>query len=109
MVVVLLSDWIYSVWVGDEVEVPMSLSICMAIYMYELIYSQTYSYFLNGIGALRIQLWFTLLAAVMVVPLSLLLGRIYGLEGICIALIAVNLPGAIANKYKFDKVFKIKK
>lgn len=109
VVVVLLSDWIYSVWVGDEVEVPMSLSICMAIYMYELIYSQTYSYFLNGIGALRIQLWFTLLAAVMVVPLSLLLGRIYGLEGICIALIAVNLPGAIANKYKFDKVFKIKK
>ena len=108
VVVVLLSDYIYSVWIGNQVQVPMSLSVCMAIYMYELIFSQTYSYFLNGIGALRIQLWFTIFAAVMVVPLSLFLGRRYGLEGICIALIVVNLPGAIANKYKFDKVFRRK-
>ena len=104
--VVLLSDFIYSGWVGNRVKVPMSLSVCMAIYTFELIFSQIYSYFLNGIGALKIQLWFTILAAILVVPLSIFLGRELGLEGICIALITVNLPGAIANKYKFDKVFK---
>ena len=106
VVVVLLSDFIYSGWVGNRVKVPMSLSVCMAIYTFELIFSQIYSYFLNGIGALKIQLWFTILAAILVVPLSIFLGRELGLEGICIALITVNLPGAIANKYKFDKVFK---
>ena len=108
VVVVLLSNYIYSVWVGDKVEVPMSLSVCMAIYTYELIFSQTYSYFLNGIGALRIQLWFTIFAAVVVVPLAVFMGKTLGLDGICIALIIVNLPGAIANKYKFDKVFRSK-
>lgn len=106
VVVVLLSEYIYKVWIVDQVQVPMSLSICMAIYIYELIFSQTYSYFLNGIGALKMQLWFTLFAAIMVVPLSVFLGHKFGLDGICIALIVVNLPGAIANKYKFDKVFR---
>lgn len=106
VIIVLLSDYIYSIWIGDQVKIPMSLSVCMAIYTFELIFSQTYSYFLNGIGVLRIQLWFTIFAAIIVVPLAMFLGRRFGVEGVGIALIAVNLPGAIANKYKFDKLFR---
>ena len=50
---------VYRIWVGSEVVVPMSLSWSMAAYMMIVIFSLSYSYFLNGLNALNLQLLFT--------------------------------------------------
>lgn len=54
-----------------------------------------FSVFLNAIGRLKIQVVLAGLAAAAFVPLSLWLGKPYGVEGVCGALILISLPFAI--------------
>ena len=109
LLLVLFSQWIYRIWIGGEVNIPKSLSILMAVYIFELIYSQAYSFFLNGMGKLNLQLLMTILAAVAFYPLSYFMGKSYGLNGICMCLILVNLPGTIVNVLQFNYVIKKKR
>lgn len=102
--VVVTSKWIYRIWVGDMVDVPFTLSLYMAIYLFEIIFSQAYSFLLNGMGVLNLQLIMTSLAALLFVPLAMLIGGRLGIEGICIALIIVNFPGTVANVLQFNHV-----
>lgn len=106
-IMVLLSDIIFSIWIGDEVQIDIKLSITMAIYVFTLIYSMRYSYFINGIGKLRLQLIFTISAAIIFVPLVCLVVK-YTNSIICFVIVMclVNIPGLIINKIQFYKLIK---
>ena len=69
---VVLSPWVYSIWIGDSITIDIRMSIVMASYIFILIYSMRYSYFINGIGKLRLQLIFTTSAAILYIPLAYL-------------------------------------
>jgi len=99
-----LSSFIYHIWVGDSIHVPESLSILMAIYIFILVLSLSYSIFLNGIGILRLQVWNTVAAAILFLPLTLGFGLHYGIQGITLVLILVNLSGVIFNILQFNKI-----
>lgn len=101
----LVSPYIYEAWVGDEVYIPMSMSAAMASYIMVVILSQRYSYFLNGIGALRIQIIFTVPATLLFVPLTLVMCSMWhDVSSIVIVMCAVNLPGLVANCWKFNRI-----
>lgn len=101
---VAVSKWVYALWVGSDVQIPIEMTICMAIYMMIIIYSLCYSYFLNGIGALNLQIIFTLSAALLYFPCAYLLSRWMGVTGMLLALCMVNIPGAIVNRLQFNKI-----
>lgn len=101
---ILCSGFAYKIWVGSKVHIPLELSIGMALYVFTIIYSLSYSYFLNGMGALKLQLYFTVLAAVLYIPTAVLISDRLGITGIIFALCFVNIPGAIINKIQFTKI-----
>lgn len=104
LLMVLLSDMVYKVWVGDKVVIPIELSAVMAIYIFIYIWSLSFSYFLNGLGRLRIQMYCTLLAALCFYPVCSYLGERYGLLGVTMGMCIINLPGAVLNTIQFNKV-----
>ena len=61
-----ISPWVYEKWIGDSCDVPFMMTCMMAIYIFLLILSMRYSYFLNGIGALRLQLYMTIMTVVFI-------------------------------------------
>ena len=71
IIMVFLSPWVYSIWIGNSVTIDIRMSIVMAAYIFTLIYSMRYSYFINGIGKLRLQLIFTTAAAIVFIPYHL--------------------------------------
>ena len=78
----------------------------MAVYMFVIMYSLSYSSFLNGIGALSLQLIFTTAAAVVFIPLTLLLFRWTGsINCVIIAMITVNVPGLVVNHLQFYRIY----
>ncbi len=99
-----VSKWVYPIWVGSEVQIPIEMTICMAFYMMIIIYSLCYSYFLNGIGALNLQIICTLTAALIYFPCAYLLSLWMGVTGMLLALCLVNIPGAIVNRLQFNKI-----
>ena len=78
----------------------------MGLYTLVIIYSSAYSFFLNGFGLLRLQVIMTLTAAVLLIPIAVILGRWLGINGITLALCLVNTPGMIVNMIQYNKVIK---
>ncbi len=105
ILMVVLANPIYKLWVGEGVKIPLSLSISMACYLWILIVSMRYSYFLNGIGALRIQLFFTTLAAAVFIPIAWYSCKTWGtVTSLVVVMCLVNLPGLIANVWYFNRI-----
>lgn len=104
VVMVAVSRPVYHLWVGTSVEIPTTMSAAMALYIFIVICSLCYSYILNGIGTLSLQLIFTVGAAVAYFPLSWLLSRYIGITGMILALATVNLPGAVVNRLQYRKL-----
>lgn len=104
LIMIVCSKWVYSVWVGQNISIPLSMTIFMAAYMLIIIYSLCYSYFLNGIGKLRLQIICTSIAAIGYFPIAYYLGKAIGIIGFLIALCLVNIPGAIINHIQFNRI-----
>lgn len=104
-VMVIISPWVYSFWIGDSVTIDFRMSLMMAIYIFILIYSMRYSYFINGIGKLRLQLIFTTTAAVLFIPLAYLTTQwTHSIVWFMIIMCLVNIPGLIVNRIQFYKL-----
>ena len=105
VMMVILSPWVYSIWIGDSVTIDVRMSIVMATYIFILIYSMRYSYFINGIGKLRLQLIFTTAAAVLFIPLAYLTTQwTHSIIWFMIVMCLVNIPGLIVNRIQFYKL-----
>jgi Na+-driven multidrug efflux pump len=103
-IMILLSSVIYGIWIGNKVEIPLSITVLMAIYNFIIMWSQAYSYFLNGMGKLKLQAINTVIVAFCFYPLCRYLGREFLVPGILIGMCIVNLSGAIINTIQFNLV-----
>lgn len=102
----LVSPFVYNIWIGDKCHVPYGMTVMMAIYIFLLVDSTRYSYFLNGIGALRLQLYMTVMVVVFI-PLAWFVSHvahdiIYFMAVMCVCLI----PSIVVNKIQFHKILK---
>lgn len=105
VLMVLLSNNVYQIWVGNEIVIPIDLSASIALYVFIQILSLRYSYILNGLNILRIQLLFIIPATIVFFPLVWYtcntLGTITSLVWVmCI----INTPGLIANAWKYYRL-----
>lgn len=105
LMMLVLSPWVYSIWIGNSVTIDIRMSIVMATYIFILIYSMRYSYFINGIGKLRLQLIFTTAAAIVFIPLAYLTTQYtHNIIWFMIVMCLVNIPGLIVNRIQFHKL-----
>ena len=105
IVMIILSDTIYAIWIDRHTVIDIKMSIVMAAYIFILIYSMRYSYFINGIGKLRLQLICTTAAAVLFIPLAYLTTQwTHSIIWFMIIMCLVNIPGLIVNRIQFYKL-----
>ena len=104
VVMVILSPWVYDVWIGDKCDVPFSMTAMMALYVFLLVLSMRYSYFLNGIGALRLQLYMTTVT-VFYIPLAWLVSKETGdILWLMIVMCLCIAPSIFVNMIQFHKI-----
>ena len=104
LLMVVVSKWIYKIWIGSSVTIPLSLTLMMAVYDAVILWSLSYSVFLNGFGKLRLQTIMAILMAVLIIPLSYVCGRRLGIIGIVGLLCLFHSIALIINKIQFDKL-----
>ena len=109
IVMTFLATPIYAIWVGSEVHISHMTNILMATYTLLIIYSLAHSVILNGLGKLRLQIVFTTIAAMVFIPYALALRESLGVNGVIVAMILANLPGAIANAWQYRHLMKTAK
>ena len=101
---VVFSPIVYSIWIGDSIHIPFKMTFLVALYICVLLFSMTYSYFLNGMSLLKIQSFNTIIVGILFIPVSIYLGKVIGLYGVVIALIAANVSGALLNYIQLNKI-----
>ncbi|WP_461096072.1 lipopolysaccharide biosynthesis protein [Spirosoma luteolum] len=77
-----VSPYLFQLWIGQTVTIPFSLSLCMAIYSGAMMWYMIHVYLLNGVGKVRLQLILILISAALNVPLAIGFGKWFGLPGI---------------------------
>jgi O-antigen/teichoic acid export membrane protein len=97
VIMVFFADRFYDLWLRRHVNIPFSLSAAMGAYVVIVAWSSIFSYFINGTGKIRLQLFVAVLISAAMIPLALLLAGPGGLRttGVVLALCTVLLPGAV--------------
>jgi O-antigen/teichoic acid export membrane protein len=82
---VVSAKFLFKIWLGDLVKINYTLSIAMGGYAICYTCLALNCYFLNGIGKLRIQLLLYFLVSVTNVPLGIVMGKLWGIEGVVLS------------------------
>lgn len=104
IIMMLGSQWAYSIWIGNEINIPLSVSILVGISVIINIWNAIFSQFLNGVGKIKLQLWVGISAALLNVPLAIIMGKTIGVEGILLANITVLIFSAFLYPIQYRKL-----
>ncbi|MFH0865864.1 MAG: oligosaccharide flippase family protein, partial [Bacteroidota bacterium] len=93
IIMLIFSENIYILWVGDIVHVPYLLSIVLAFYVIINAWCGIFSQFLNGVGKIKLQLYAGLIGALINIPLAVFLGREIGIAGVVLSTCLLAIIG----------------
>jgi len=106
VLMILIADPVYRIWVGKDIEVPFSLTFFMGIYAIIFIWNNIFAYFLNGIGKIRIQLYSSVITGVLVIPAMVYLGKMMGIKGVVIGTIIIMVMNAVWVTIQSRKIIR---
>ena len=101
-----ISDSFYQFWVGDKVNVPIHLSMSMALYVLVLTLNMVYNYFINGVGKIKLHLVISVFTMLLNIPLSLFFAKNlgWGLTGIILGSIVCIFLNMIFMPFQYYKL-----
>lgn len=88
---VVFSPIVYNIWIGDKVEIPWEMTIVVALYMAIHSWDLLQVELVNGVGAVKLQTYVTLIGLFLHIPISFLIGRYLGAIGVICSMILINL------------------
>lgn len=105
-----VSNHFYVFWVGKEILISFQLSFFMAIFVMLTLFIQPFTFFINGTGKIKIQLFLGVIMAALNIPLSIILVRYYefGVSGVILATILCSLFGLIFYPIQYWKIINKK-
>lgn len=108
LILVCISPIAYHLWIGDSVAIPLSITITLSIYTVIMMWNNLNSFIINGLGKIKLQLYTSIFLLLINLPLSIYGGINYGLEGIIISMIIINLIPAIILGVQVKKIISQK-
>lgn len=102
----LLSNEIITLWVGNKIIISTSLSILMGIFFILTTIISPFTIFLNGIGKVKIQVFQAVFTALINIPLSIYFAHNLnmGPKGVILSTIFCSIPGLILAPLQYKKI-----
>lgn len=104
IVMTCFSSPFFKLWIGDTVNIPLSLSVCMGTYVLCQTAGNLYMYLINGTSKVRLQMIVYVIFAIIAIPLMSLSCQKFGLTGIIIIPSIVFFTQAIIGKIQIKKL-----
>jgi O-antigen/teichoic acid export membrane protein len=104
MIMVVSSQWIFAIWIGNRVHVPYLMSFLVCAWVLLNAWNGIYSSLLNGIGKIKLQMYLGISAAIINVPLAIFLGKAIGIEGILLANVLLTLAGVFIYPLQYKNI-----
>jgi O-antigen/teichoic acid export membrane protein len=100
------SEDVYKIWINDDINMPISLSIAMGAFVIVYSFSNIFVFFVNGTGYIKLQMYVGVIMAILNIPLSYLFAYImdYGITGVIMAtIVCAAIPG-IFSYIQYNKI-----
>lgn len=88
-VLALITQEIIELWIGDWLQISSTLVFCMGLFALISCWNNVFAFIVNGIGTIRIQLYISIIAMFLNIPLSIFLAKTTGLGVAAIVLATV--------------------
>lgn len=107
IVMLFFADYIYDLWLGEEtVNIDFLLSLWGLIFFTVSIFGSKYVSFLNGISALRLQFWASIISPVLYIALTLIFIKYFemGVYALFVASVIANFNAFILAPIQYHMI-----
>lgn len=110
ILMVVFSDLVYKLWVGDEIKVPFLLSILTGLFVIIANWNNMFSYFINGVGKVRLQFYYAIITAILNIPLSVFLAKNLnmGISGVMLSTVICLIIASVWAPIQYHKIINNK-
>jgi O-antigen/teichoic acid export membrane protein len=77
VIMLFMANWLIKLWVGDAVEISFSLSLSICAYITVSNWNAIFASFSNGVGKLRVQIYYAMIMGILNIPLCFVLVKIF--------------------------------
>lgn len=75
---VIIADYVYPIWIGNAIHVPLRLNITMCLYTILILFSAVYGIFINGTGKVQLQMFISMVTSTLHIPLAIISIKYFG-------------------------------
>ena len=100
IIMLALSGIFFRLWIGDSVEIPMSVSLCVCIYVCMFNFNNCVTYLINGLNKIRVQIITSIIATTLYLVCIYIIKDSYGIIGISVSMTVAYLIMAIVHLYQ---------
>ncbi len=106
MIMLFFSSDIYHLWVGDAIKIPFLLSTLMSVFVLLMTFSSIFTSFINGVGAVKIQMYTATISMIINIPLSIFFAKNLdlGSSGVILATCVSLSYSAILRPLQYYKI-----
>lgn len=108
VLMLIFSDWVYRIWVGENVKIPFSVSFVICIFVIIAAGNMIFTIFLNGVGKINLQVLLSLFVMLLFIPTSVFFGKNLGLYGVIVPAIFLNGVMLIVFIIQYKKIISFK-
>lgn len=103
---IFISNWFYSFWIGRSIDIPLNLSLSMALFVLMMTFNMIYVNFINGVGKIKLQLYTSIITMIINIPLSIFFGKYlgWGPAGVVLATCCSLLYAVILRPLQYFKI-----
>ena len=102
--IILFSQSIYNIWVGNNVSVPLAMTVIVAIYVMVYCWVSLNGTLIVGMGKIKLNTYVVIIGMLFHVPLALLLSRRLGCYGVIASMIVINLFYGVVYHIQVNKL-----
>lgn len=108
LVMVLASNFVYHIWIGDIINVPFLLSVMMGLYVVIFAWNSIFAGFINGTGKIKLRMYTAIFTGILNIPLSIFLARNLhmGISGVICATAVCLLIDSIIGPVQYLKLVR---
>lgn len=104
LVMLLFAPIAYRIWIGGQVEIPILLSVFMAIFTAINSRAGLYMTLINGTGKVYLQMWTYLAVGILSVPLMIIAAKNFGLLGVVSVLVFSVTTLSLVGHFQLKKI-----
>lgn len=91
ILMIVCSNIVYAVWLGDKIEIPYIMTISVGVYMLLATWNSLQVNLINGIGKVKLQSYITFIGLLLHIPLSLLFGKYFAALGVVFSMCIITI------------------